>query len=91
MEFGRWNSERGEQDEARAEFNRHLFLTLVAVVAVVTLLLCLPKPPASAGAALIVYSLSIMQEALGKDIFPYFSAKRKKERGEDVHPFNVFP
>lgn len=88
MESGRGNSERREQDEARAEFNRHLFLTLGAVV---TLLLCLPKPPANAGAAIIVYGLSVMQEALEKDIFPYFSAKWKKERGEDVHPFNVFP
>jgi hypothetical protein len=41
MESGKENSERRDQDEAGAEFNRRLFLTQGAGVAIVTLLLLL--------------------------------------------------
>lgn len=71
-----------------------LLSTLTGLLAMIGLLLasgCLPKPPASAsGTPIMVYGFSVMQDALEKDIFPGFSAKWKKERGEDVHFVSSF-
>jgi sulfate/thiosulfate-binding protein len=47
---------------------------------------CLPQSPTSKGGRNItVYGFSVMEESLEKSIFPAFSAKWKREHGEDVH------
>jgi sulfate transport system substrate-binding protein len=46
---------------------------------------CLPKPPAETGGLNItIYGFSIMKEALEKAIYPAFTAKWKREHGQDV-------
>lgn len=46
---------------------------------------CLPKPPAeTTGISLTLYGFSIMKEALEKSIYPGFTAKWKKDHGQDV-------
>ncbi len=47
---------------------------------------CLPSGPdnSSNGNTITVYGFSIMKEALEKEIYPAFSAKWKKEHGEDI-------
>lgn len=47
---------------------------------------CLPSGPdnSSSGNTITVYGFSIMKEALEKEIYPAFSAKWKKEHGEDI-------
>jgi len=48
---------------------------------------CLPKPPSESGGGtnITLYGFSIMKEPLEKAIYPAFSAKWKREHGQDVH------
>src|SRR4028118_1437030 len=52
---------------------------------------CLPGGESNkAGRTITVYGFSIMKEALEKEIYPAFTAKWKRERGEDVHFVSSF-
>lgn len=46
---------------------------------------CLPKPPSESGdLSITLYGFSIMKESLETAVFPGFSAKWKREHGQDV-------
>ena len=64
---------------------RFTFLAIVGLVLSLLLIGCLPKPPSETGGTNItVYGFSIMKESLEKAIYPGFSAKWKKDHGQDV-------
>src|SRR5256886_5635946 len=48
---------------------------------------CLPKPANETGGGINItlYGFSIMKESLEKEIYPAFTAKWKKDHGQDVH------
>src|SRR5256714_3483024 len=48
---------------------------------------CLPKPMSESGGGtnITLYGFSIMKESLEKAIYPAFTAKWKKDHGQDVH------
>src|SRR2546423_5888196 len=48
---------------------------------------CLPKPMSESGGGtnITLYGFSIMKESLEKEIYPAFTAKWKKDHGQDVH------
>src|SRR6184192_2354441 len=48
---------------------------------------CLPKPMSESGGGINItlYGFSIMKESLEKEIYPAFTAKWKKDHGQDVH------
>src|SRR5947208_16892265 len=48
---------------------------------------CLPKPSSESGGGtnITLYGFSIMKESLEKEIYPAFTAKWKKDHGQDVH------
>ena len=59
-----------------------LWLTVLCSILLVG---CLPGGQTGKGGYTItVYGFSIMKEALEKEIYPAFAAKRKSETGEDV-------
>jgi sulfate transport system substrate-binding protein len=57
-----------------------------AILAVLVISACLPKPPSETGGAISItlYGFSIMKESLEKAVFPAFTAKVKREHGLDV-------
>jgi len=64
---------------------RFTFLAIVGLVLSLLFVGCLPKPPAEVGGLNItLYGFSIMKESLEKAIFPGFTAKWKREHGQDV-------
>lgn len=70
----------------RKILSRHfVFLGLASLILAVLALSCLPKPPSETGDVTItLYGFSIMKESLEKAIFPGFSAKWKREHGQEV-------
>src|SRR5437763_14890697 len=66
-------------------------LTPLALLATLGALLligaCLPKPSSESGGGtnITLYGFSIMKESLEKEIYPAFTAKWKKDHGQDVH------
>ena len=69
--------------------SRRSNLFKVVFVLALTILLvtssCLPAPPSQTdGINITLYGFSVMKEPLEKEIYPAFSAKWKKEHGQDV-------
>lgn len=57
-----------------------------AILALVAIVSCLPKPLSETGGANItLYGFSIMKEPLEREIYPAFKAKAKREHGIDIH------
>lgn len=64
---------------------------LITLLAFFFMAACLPKSPApDGGRTITIYGFSVMKEVLEKTIFPGFSAKWKRERGEEVHFISSF-
>ncbi len=59
--------------------------TIGAMLLVLLVSSCLPKPPSeSSGVSITLYGFSIMKESLEKAIYPAFSARWKQEHGQEV-------
>ncbi len=58
----------------------------MAILALLAVDACLPKPPSESGGGvnITLYGFSIMKESLEKAIYPAFAAKVKREHGFDV-------
>jgi sulfate/thiosulfate transport system substrate-binding protein len=66
-------------------FSQSTSLAIVGVMSSLLFVACLPKPPGESGDVNItVYGFSIMKESLEKAIYLGFSAKWKREHGQDV-------
>src|SRR5438067_11821457 len=63
------------------------FSLLATLGALLLIGACLPKPMSESGGGtnITLYGFSIMKESLEKDIYPAFTAKWKREHGQDVH------
>jgi sulfate/thiosulfate-binding protein len=66
--------------------NRRTVISLcAAMIVLLAVSSCLPKPPAeSGGINITLYGFSIMKESLEKSVYPAFAAKWKREHGDDV-------
>lgn len=63
----------------------------VALVALLVVSNCMPKPPGEKGNIQItVYGFSIMKEAMEKAIYPGFAARWKQEHGDDIRFVSSF-
>jgi sulfate transport system substrate-binding protein len=68
------------------------YLRIIVFPAIFFLAACLPSPPEEkpGGQTITLYGFSILKEALEKDIYPAFSAKWKREHGQDVNFVSSF-
>lgn len=66
-------------------------LISLAALAIFFIAACLPQSPVTAGGRVItLYGFSVMKESLEKAVFPGFSAKWKREHGEEVQFISSF-
>jgi sulfate/thiosulfate transport system substrate-binding protein len=66
--------------------SRNKTLILMAILALLLINACLPRPPSESGggATITLYGFSIMKESLEKAIYPAFTASWKQEHGQEV-------
>ena len=82
MSSARVGKLNGKKEEKAVKYGLSLIIALVLFLAG-----CLPSASNSGGKGartITIYGFSIVKEALEKEIYPAFTAKWKREKGEDV-------